>query len=369
MKRIAWVTPDWFIDVDLPILKTFNSDLKLDITSYFIFHKDRVNNYNIDIIINELDSKSIKVNYLFLNKRFRSIETLFQLFQFLFKIRSTNPDVLYLGGNIKPYLSILVKLFFDSNKVIIAIHDVEPHVGVSKIFHFLLNFDVKLFANFHVFSETQNNIFSLKYKYKRVFCIPLFLQQFGESIKVPEKAKINFLFFGTIRKNKGLEYLIEAANKLAVSHKGKFVVKIAGKCNEWSFFENLIIDNDVFDLSIQAVPNEKIADLYCQANYIILPYKDVTQSGPLMLAFNYGIPPIASNLPGFMEHIIDNETGYLFESENSDSLYEIMSKIVDSDNTGFNTLKSNLLKYVNDKYNANKIKSLYSDMFDDVIEK
>ena len=86
----------------------------------------------------------------------------------LFRIRYTNPDVLYIDGNIKPYLSLLVKLFFDSNKVIIAIHDVEHHVGISKIFNFLLDLDVKLFANFHVFSETQNNIFLSKYKYKRV---------------------------------------------------------------------------------------------------------------------------------------------------------------------------------------------------------
>lgn len=363
MKKIAWITANSFLDVDLPIVKSLNTDSKLDITWYLIFVKDRINNYDINEIHKEVCSNSVRMNCLFLKSRFSSIITLYEFFILLFKIRRMEPDVLYLNCEMEPYFSILARLFFNPKKVIVAIHDVEPHVGVSKIFHFFLYFKIKIFFNFQVFSNTQKRILALKYKYKNIFCIPLFLQSFGKSKKVADNDKIHFLFFGTIRQNKGMEYLIEATNNLSISHKGKFVVKIAGKCNEWSFFEKLITNKDDLHFSIQAVPNEDIADLFCEAHYIVLPYKDVTQSGPLMLSFNYGIPAIASNLPGFREHIIDQETGYLFESKNSESLYMIMCEIIDSKNVNYNVLKNNLLNNVIKKYSINEIKYSYSKMF------
>jgi glycosyltransferase involved in cell wall biosynthesis len=363
MKRIAWVTVSSFIDVDLPIVKSLNLDSELDITWYLIFVKNRISDYDINALHKEVCTESVRINCLFLKNRLSSIITLYKLFILLFKIRFNNPDILYLDCEMEPYFSILVRFFFNPKKVIIAIHDVEPHYGISKIFHIFLYFKIKIFSNFQVFSKTQKNIFASKYKNKNIFCIPLFLKSFGKSKMVVENDKIYFLFFGTIRQNKGIEYLIEAANKLALSHKGKFVVKIAGKCNEWIFYENKISDKNVFDFYIQAVPNAKIADLFCQSHYIVLPYKDVTQSGPLMLAFNYGIIPIASNLPGFREHIIDHETGYLFKTEDSGSLYNVMCKIIDSKNVNYNVVKNNLLRNVSNKYSINEIKFSYIEMF------
>jgi glycosyltransferase involved in cell wall biosynthesis len=366
MKKIAWITSNNFIDVDLPIIKNLSLEKSLEITWYVILTKNRINNYNINDIRQELNYLNIKTNFIFLNNRFRSILTFLKIFRFIVKLRLTKPNIIYIDCIIEPYLSVIVKLFFNTKRVIIALHDVELHSGSPKIQNFFQNFKIFLFFNFHIFSNTQKSIFNSKYGLKKSFNIPLYLQQYGESNNLPNNDMIHFLFFGTIRKNKGLEYLIEAANKLSISHKGKFNIKIAGKCNNWSFYDNLIIDKDVFEISTEAVPNENIADLYCKSHYIVLPYKDVTQSGPLMLAFNYGIPPITSNLPGFKELITDKEIGYLFNSEDSDSLYSIMSMIIDSDNSEYYTMKSNLIKNVKLKYNINEICSLYTEMFNNI---
>lgn len=111
------------------------------------------------------------------------------------------------------------------------------------------------------------------------------------------------------------------------------------------------------------MPNNKIADLFCQSHFLILPYKDVTQSGPLMIAFNYGVPAIASNLPGFVENIKDTVTGFLFETENSDSLYTIMKTVIDTHKTNYSQIKQNLNEYIGNNYSILKIKTMYSEMF------
>ena len=366
MKRIAWITSDFFIDVDLPIIQNvnFNDQIKLD--WYVIFEKNRVNNYSIKQTEYSICCINVKLNFIFFQNRFRSLITFFQIFKMLVNIRNTNPDVLYVNADIEPYMSILIKLLFNTKRVIIAIHDVVPHKGVSRIHYFFLLFKVYSFSYFQVFSENQKDIFVSKYQYKNLFHIPLYLQNFGKSNVKPTGNKISFLFFGTIRFNKGLEILIEAANKLAVLYNGLFTIKIAGKCSNWHDYDKLIQNKDVFNYSLGAIPNEKVADLICGSHYIVLPYIDVTQSGPLMLAFNYGIPPIASNLSGFNEHIINRKTGYLFQTENVNSLFEVMREIIVSKNVNYEFIKLNLNEYVEEKYNLRKIKLMYLDMFNDI---
>lgn len=365
MRKIAWITADPFIDHDFPILKAFKNDKQFEIEWYIIFTRIRVNTYNPIDIEKELGNGTIKFRYLYLNHRISSLYTLIKFLELILIIRKTKPEVIYIDGEFEPYFSILLKLILESNRVILAIHDVEPHLGISKIFHFFLSLKFKMFGNFHVFSHTQKDIFLLKYAKlkKNIFYAPVFLKNFGESQLTPPKDIVQFLFFGRIRKNKGLEYLIDATNKLTGLYKDQFIVKIVGKCDEWQIYEGLIKDFSVFDLSIEAMPNNKIADLFCQSHFLILPYKDVTQSGPLMIAFNYGVPAIASNLPGFVENIKDTVTGFLFETENSDSLYTIMKTVIDTHKTNYSQIKQNLNEYIGNNYSILKIKTMYSEMF------
>jgi len=86
--------------------------------------------------------------------------------------------------------------------------------------------------NIHIFSKTQKAIFKKLYKNKNILNVPLALKDFGKSRKESTNNVIRFLFFGAIRENKGLEYLIEATNKLSDKYKGRFKVQIVGKFNE-----------------------------------------------------------------------------------------------------------------------------------------
>lgn len=365
MKKITWITSDCFIDVDLPIIKAFNNEKQFEIEWHIIFTKNRITTFNPNEIEKEIGKGSIKFKCLYLNNRLRSINTLLKFIRLIFIIRKSKMDIVYIDSEAEPYFSIIIRLLLGSDKVIYAVHDIELHVGTARIYNFFLDLKIKMFNNLHVFSITQKGLFdSNNGIYKRnVFYAPLLLKNFGKSEMAPPQDIIRFLFFGIIRKNKGLEYLIEATNKLAISHKGQFILQIAGKCNKWAIYDRLIKDFSVFDLSIGAVPNDNIADLFCRSHYLVLPYKDVTQSGPLMIAFNYGIPAIASNLPGFVENIRDKETGFLFEPGNSESLYNTMSAVILNHEANYQKVKQNLSTYVSKNYSTEKIKAMYVEMF------
>ena len=207
-----------------------------------------------------------------------------------------------------------------------------------------------------------------KYKKKNTFYAPLALKGFGVA-KESEIArdKVVFLFFGSIRENKGLEYLIAAANKLYEKYGNKFVVKIYGGCSNWEHYSKIIRYNECFDLQIRRIENDEVANLFSASDYLILPYKDVTQSGPLLISYYYGIPVIASDHDGFREYIQDKENGFLFNNRDSNDLYCVMSRILDG-NYNDKKIKENLLKFVSDNIEIEKIITLYDKAFGEIIK-
>ena len=100
-----------------------------------------------------------------------------------------------------------------------------------------------------------------------------------------------------------------------------------------------------------------------------MPYREVTQSGPLMIAFNYGILPIVSDLGGFKEHITDNINGFLFKSESSNDLAKVMEKTINLSEDQRWKIKKGLCKYVDYEFDLARITKKYIDFFNAIIER
>ncbi|MEO6691040.1 MAG: glycosyltransferase, partial [Saprospiraceae bacterium] len=74
---------------------------------------------------------------------------------------------------------------------------------------------------------------------------------------------------------------------------------------------------------------KEIHTLYSQNDVIVLPYKQVTQCGPLLIAYSENIPVICNRLEGFTEYVDDGSSGFLFD-ETAKSLSERMEMIIDN---------------------------------------
>lgn len=129
------------------------------------------------------------------------------------------------------------------------------------------------------------------------------------------------LFFGQIKEVKGLEILLKAMPLLPDNVR----LVIAGKPwkNDFEQYQNIISDTAIEQrvvLHIGFVEDEMRNLLFKACDLLILPYKQIFQSGVQLMAMSYKIPVVASNLQPMQEAISHGDTGFLFESESPSDL-------------------------------------------------
>ncbi|NVJ47606.1 MAG: glycosyltransferase family 4 protein [Cytophagia bacterium] len=145
--------------------------------------------------------------------------------------------------------------------------------------------------------------------------------------------KQHFLFFGQIKKMKGLDLLLKAWPSNELSE-----LTIAGK--PWrDNFEPYqeIIDNrgiqDQVHLNISYISDKERDLYYSAADFVILPYREIFQSGVLLMAMSYGKAIIASDLPANKEIIEHDKNGLLFKTDNVSSLRNVIKRAHNLDST------------------------------------
>jgi len=148
------------------------------------------------------------------------------------------------------------------------------------------------------------------------------------------KEKTILLFFGMIKKVKGLDTLLHAF-KSVVKENPNTVLLIAGKPwkNNFDMYQKIIAKNNLSNniiLHTNFIAHKDVEHYYCASDLVVLPYKRIYQSGVLMMALSYQKAVLVSNLPPLKEVIVDNENGFLFQSGDSDSLSDKLNFILAS---------------------------------------
>jgi glycosyltransferase involved in cell wall biosynthesis len=128
------------------------------------------------------------------------------------------------------------------------------------------------------------------------------------------------LFFGFVRRYKGLRYLLDALGELSQPPR----LLIAGEFwEEETFYRDRIrrlgLERHVF-IHNRYIPNEEIEPYFVAADALILPYLSGSQSGVGMIALNYSLPVIATSIGGLAETITDGETGLIVPPADSTAL-------------------------------------------------
>ena len=158
--------------------------------------------------------------------------------------------------------------------------------------------------------------------HKKYLLHPLYTS-FGEKLNkhdarialgLPEDKQI-VLFFGLIRKYKGLDMLLDAFNELKVNP--NIVLVIAGEFYEdkqpyLDLIEKYQIQNQVI-LHGKFIANEDVKLYFSAADLVALPYKSATQSGVTQVSFHFEVPTLVTNVGGLGEIIPDKIAGYVVE--------------------------------------------------------
>ena len=127
------------------------------------------------------------------------------------------------------------------------------------------------------------------------------------------------LFFGRIRPYKGIEYLLDAFRLLSTDEQANYRLIVAGEPKKGS--EDYLheiqqsVERDFNQgqviLRIQFVPDEEMEVYLKGADVLVLPYKEIFQSGVLFLAYSFGLPVVATDVGSFREEIVEGNTGFL----------------------------------------------------------
>lgn len=362
-KKICWITPDYYLCVDPFIIPHLIDEFDIE---WIIINSFRTKR-NADGIISDL----IRPKEYNLKFRAKDPRIIFQYLDFLMNIRKSNFDLMYISFHGFPYFFPLFLLFFNPNKVLWAVHNVRTPKGGSNerwmdVYQRLI---YKRILNFHVFSKYQLGIIEKIVPQKNHYYAPLPLEDYGISKVEPPDNIIRFLFFGYIREYKRLDLLIQSFRVLRESGINNIELLIAGKCENWKYYDSLIANDIGITKRIEIVPNKDLPDLISSCHYMVLPYKDGAQSAVLTLAYQYNRPVIVSDIESFKQFVSDGSTGFVFKAESQEDLTNTMKKVVMEHDSIYQKLKDNIKILVEKEYSIDIIVNRYRDFLNECMTK
>lgn len=136
---------------------------------------------------------------------------------------------------------------------------------------------------------------------------------------------VHFLFIGRIMKEKGIDELFIAIEKIHNEY-NNVILDIVG--NYEDNYENQI--NYLVDKGIVKFHGyqSNVKPFIQQAHCFVLPSYHEGMANTLLENASMGRPLITSNIYGCKEAVIENENGFLCESKNPESLYQKMKEFV-----------------------------------------
>jgi D-inositol-3-phosphate glycosyltransferase len=146
------------------------------------------------------------------------------------------------------------------------------------------------------------------------------------------------LFFGRIAAYKGLEFLVDAYRELA-SASGSYRLIIAGRPDNDSKQYCAEIQEKIKHANLGArviqaiefVPDAETEVYFKAADVLVLPYRDIYQSGVLFLAYSFGLPVVATNVGGLSEEIVEGKTGFVCHPDDPKDLERTIVHYFDSE--------------------------------------
>ena len=134
-------------------------------------------------------------------------------------------------------------------------------------------------------------------------------------IRLSEKV---ILFFGFIRKYKGLDLLLDAMADPRIREAG-IMLLVAGEFyeDEKVYLEQIsqLGIEDLLIMRTQFIPDREVVYYFCAADAVIQPYRNATQSGVTPLAYHFEKPMVVTDVGGLPSLVPDRRAGLVTAAE------------------------------------------------------
>lgn len=207
-------------------------------------------------------------------------------------------------------------------KIICIADNIIPHEKRLGDYQFTKYFVTPIDAFITMSEKVLNDLKMFSNKPSLKIVHPLY-DNFGEAINkeqaraylnLPQQKKI-ILFFGFIRKYKGLDILLNAMHLLKEKNKETISIKllIAGEFYEdKKMYDDLIEQLDIKNqliLRTDFIADSEVKYYLSAADFVIQPYRNATQSGVTPLAYHFNKPMLVTNVGGLPDLVPDYKVG------------------------------------------------------------
>jgi len=249
----------------------------------------------------------------------------FNWFKVASRIKKENPDyviIRYWLPFMAPCLGTIAKLIRKTTKVFAITDNVIPHekrIGDSLLTkYFVKSSDAFLTLSSSVlddlkqFTDTKEKIFIPH---------PIY-DSFGDIVeKSTAKEKLGLdengkylLFFGFVRKYKGLDIMLEVMADKRIQDIGVKLI-VAGEFydNKEEYIAQINSLNilDYVILRTDFILEDQVKDYFCASDMITQTYRTATQSGVTQIAYHFEKPMLVTNVGGLAEIVPHNKVGYV----------------------------------------------------------
>ena len=249
----------------------------------------------------------------------------FNWFKVASRIKKENPDyviIRYWLPFMAPCLGTVAKLIRKTTKVFAITDNVIPHekrIGDSLLTkYFVKSSDAFLTLSSSVlddlkqFTDTKEKIFIPH---------PIY-DSFGDIVEkstAKEKLGLNengkyLLFFGFVRKYKGLDIMLEVMADKRIQDLGVKLI-VAGEFydnkEEYIAQINSLNISDYVILRTDFILEDQVKDYFCASDMITQTYRTATQSGVTQIAYHFERPMLVTNVGGLAEIVPHNKVGYV----------------------------------------------------------
>ena len=181
------------------------------------------------------------------------------------------------------------------------------------------------------------------------------------------KDKFNILFIGSVTDRKKPHMIIEAIQRI---NDKSYNLSIVGPAPNEKYFKELKDLIDKSDLQNQVsligpVDRESVKDYYSTSNLMILPS---ISEGLARVIFESQVamcPVLVTDAPGMSDIVIDGQTGYVFESNNLDSL-SLKIEYIKNNYDEASLVAKNAKGFILSNYSEDNFKFSFKKLFDTV---
>lgn len=273
----------------------------------------------------------------------KAIEGVLNYIYLAFYVFLKKPSVVHLQW--LPFLEVssiesvfirLMKIVSPKSKYWFTIHNIYPHNSSEKLRKlYKLRFArvEKMFDLFILHLQTSKLEFCKEFEIDVSRCkvIPHGVFEPGNlKIKSHERGeKLRLVMYGNQSFYKGTDILIDAIALLPQKLQQKVSTTIVGKTSE-AYLSVLQKKAENVNVSIvpKYLPDNELNEMILESDVIVLPYREISQSGVLLLALYFEKTVLCSDLPSFRETLHSVSKDYFFESGNPKSLALLIENVI-----------------------------------------